>query len=202
LLVVGTGSASAHAQIDVGDGKYSMEIGFRDEPAYQGQPNAVYLEVGQYASGGTQPVDDLASTLIVEVTKDGQTLTPALVPQGDGAYEAPLVPTATGDYTFHISGTIDGAPVDESVTSGPQTFDTVQPLTAIELPAAAPDAATLAAQNAQSEAATARILGIAGIVVGALGLLAGALALARSGRAAPARATPLTGGEPSGKLIR
>lgn len=203
LLAIGWAPASAHAQIDVGDGQYSLEIGFRDEPTYVGQPNAVFVKVGKYASGGAQPVDDLASTLKVEVMKDGQTLSPDLVPQGDGEYEAPFVPTATGDYTFRVLGTIEGAAVDESVTSGPQTFSTVQPLTAIELPAAAPDAAAVAAQSAQADAAMARMLAIAGIVIGLLGLLAGALALARSGRPAPAAsASPEASGEPAGKLIR
>src|SRR5262245_35659156 len=113
------GLAMAHATIDVGDGRYVMEVGFRDEPAYLGLPNALYLKVEEYATGGTQPVDDLAATLSVEVAKDGQTLTLPLVPRGDGEYEMAFVPTATGDYTFHISGTIGDAPVDESVTSGP-----------------------------------------------------------------------------------
>jgi hypothetical protein len=202
LLTLGGGTASAHVQIDVGDGRYTMEIGFRDEPTYAGQPNAVYVHVEEFATGGTNPVDGLASTLKAEVTKDGQTLTPPLVPMGDGAYEARFVPTATGDYTFRISGTIGDAPVDESVTSGPNTFDSVQPLTAIEIPAAAPDASQLAAQSAQADAATARTLGIVGIVVGLLGLVVAAVAFARSGRSVPATSTTMATGEPSGKLIR
>jgi hypothetical protein len=38
-------TASAHVEIDVGDGQYVMEMGFRDEPAYLGQPNALFLSV-------------------------------------------------------------------------------------------------------------------------------------------------------------
>jgi hypothetical protein len=56
-----------------------------------------------------------------------------------------------------------------------------------------------AVAEANAAAATARTLGIAGIVVGALGLILGALALARSSQQKEAgpRAS-----EPSGKLIR
>ena len=201
VLTLGASPASAHVQIDVGDGQYTMEIGFRDEPTYVGQPNAVYVHVEQYATGGTKPVDGLASTLKAEVSKDNQTFEPPLVPVGDGGYEARFVPTETGDYTFHITGTIGDANVDESVTSGPQTFDSVQPLTAIEFPPAAPDPAVTAAQSAQDEASTARLFGLAGIAIGVLGLIVAAIALTRSGRSATAPA-PAAVAEPSGKLIR
>ena len=129
------GDASAHFNKDVGGGKYRIQMGFRDEPTYAGLPNALYLKVEQYATGGTKPVDDLASTLTAEVIRDGQTFSQPLVPIGDGQYEMRFVPTATGDYTFHVSGKIGDATVDESATSGPNTFDTVQPLSTIAFPA-------------------------------------------------------------------
>jgi hypothetical protein len=194
--------ALAHVNIDVGDGRFVMEIGFRDEPAWLGQPNAIYVAVEEYATGGTEPVDGLADSLTAEVSRDGQTLALPLVPMGDGVYEAPFVPTAVGDYTFRIAGTIGDAAVDESVTSSPTTFDSVQPLDAIAFPAPISDPAQTAAAmaEAQSAAATARTLGIAGIVAGALGLIVAAVALARSGRAVPVAAVvPL---EPTGKLVR
>jgi hypothetical protein len=126
----------------------------------------------------------------------------ALVPVGDGEYEAAIVPTAPGDYTFHIAGTIGEATVDESVTSGPTTFASVEPLAAIEFPVPRPDPAQLqtAVADATAAASTARTLGIVGIAAGVLGLILGALALARSGRPKTAPASPAS--EPSGKLIR
>ena len=202
-LLIAPFSAAAHVDVDVGDGQYVMEIGFRDEPAYLGQPNAIFIQVEEYATGGTEPVDGLAATLTAEVSRDGTTLELPLVPQGDGVYEAAFVPTAVGDYTFRISGTVGDAAVDESVTSGPTTFDSVRPLDAIAFPVpiADPALAATAAADARAAADTARTLGIAGIVAGLLGLIAGGFALARSGRAnaAPAAATPI---EPAGKLVR
>ena len=109
LTVGATVDALAHVEIDVGDGQYVMEVGFRDEPAYLGQPNALALRVEQYATGGTEPVNDLAATLSAEVSKDGQVMNLLLVPVGDGEYEGAFVPTATGDYTFRISGTVGEA---------------------------------------------------------------------------------------------
>jgi hypothetical protein len=206
LLVVGFApSASAHVEIDVGDGQYVMEIGFRDEPAFLGQPNAVFVHVERYATGGTEPVEGLAATLTAEVTKDGQSFSPPLAPTGEGSYEAVFVPTALGDYTFRISGTIEDAPVDETVTSGPSTFNSVEPLSAIEFPATEADAAQVqeSLASAQSDAATARTLAIAGIAAGLLGLIVAAVAFSRAGKAAPAVvAAPASANEPPGKLIR
>ena len=194
--------AAAHVNVDVGDGQYVMELGFRDEPAYLGLPNALFLKVGEYGTGGTEPVEELAGTLTAEVTKDGQTKQLPLVPKGDGVYEGALVPTAVGDYTFHISGTIGDAPVDESVTSGPNTFNSVEPLAVIEFPISQPDPAQLAAAaaDAQAAAVTARSLAIVGVAAGILGLIVAVVALTRS-RPTPATAQP-TSTPPSGKLIR
>ena len=202
FAVNATAGALAHVEIDVGDGQYVMEVGFRDEPAYVGEPNALALSVEEYATGGTEPVNDLAATLSAEVSKDGQTMSLVLVPVGEGEYEAAFVPTATGDYTFRISGTIGEATVDESVTSGPTTFNSVEPLSTIEFPQPRPDPVQLQAAVAEADAAatTARTLGIAGIVAGVLGLIVGALALTRS-RQPKAEAAPRAS-EPSGKLIR
>jgi hypothetical protein len=204
-LALGVGATVdvlAHVEIDVGDGQYVMEVGFRDEPAYLGQPNALYLSVEQYATGGTEPVNDLAATLSAEVSKDGQVKNLSLVPVGEGEYEATFVPTATGDYTFRISGTIGEATVDESVTSGPTTFNSVEPLSAIEFPHPLPDPVQLqtAVADANAAANTARTLSVVGIVAGVLGLILGALALARS-RQPKAEPAPRAS-EHSGKLIR
>jgi hypothetical protein len=205
ILAAGaTTGALAHVEIDVGDGQYLMEVGFRDEPAYLGLPNALTLSVQQYATGGTEPVNDLAATLSAEVSRDGQVMTLPLVPVGEGEYEAALVPTATGDYTFRISGTIGEATVDESVTSGPTTFNSVEPLSAIEFPQPRPDPVQLqtTVTDANAAATTARTLGIAGVVVGVLGLVLGALALARSRQPKVEAEVAPRAIEPSGKLIR
>ena len=201
LAVGSTAGALAHVEIDVGDGRYVTEVGFRDEPAYLGQPNALALRVEQYATGGTEPVNDLAATLSAEVSKDGQAMSLPLVPVGEGEYEAVFVPTVTGDYTFRISGTIGEVTVDESVTSGPTTFNSVEPLSAIEFPQPRSDPMQLqtVVADANTAATTARTLGIAGFVAGVLGLIVGALALARS-RQPKEAASPAS--EPSGKLIR
>jgi hypothetical protein len=191
LLTCLVGSAAAHVDIDVGDGQYVMEVGFRDEPALQGQPNAVFIAVEKYATGGTEPVDGLAGTLQAEVSRDGATKTVPFVPMGDGVYEAPFVPTATGDYTFRVFGEINGEAVDESVTSGPQTFNSVDPLTAHEFPPASTGSdAQVGLTAAQDAAAQARTFAIVSLVVAVVALIAALLMGMRNRR--PVVETALT----------
>jgi hypothetical protein len=202
LLAVVAGPATAHVDVDVADGQYVIEVGFRDEPALQGQPNAVYIAVEKYGTGGTEPVDGLAATLQAEVSRDGQTKTIPLVPMGDGVYEAPFVPTATGDYTFRIFGEIDGNAVDESITSGPQTFNSVDPLTAHEFPSVVAGNEALAAVTAAQDAANqARLVAIAALIVGAVALIAALLMGMRSRQ--PVTETAIAPpAESSGRLIK
>lgn len=202
LLTALVGAAAAHVDVDVGDGQYVMEVGFRDEPALQGQPNAVYVAVEKYATGGTEPVDGLAGALQAEVSRDGETKTIPFVPMGDGAYEAPFVPTATGDYTFRIFGDIEGNAVDESVTSGPQTFNSVEALSAHEFPAvAAGNEAQSAVTAAQDAANQARTFAIVSLVVGVLALIAAVLIGARGRRPAAETEIPPSVDAP-GRLIK
>jgi hypothetical protein len=119
--------------------------------------------------------------LQAEVSRDGTTKTIPFVPMGDGVYEAPFVPTATGDYTFRVFGDIEGNAVDESVTSGPQTFNSVEPLTAHEFPpATAGSEAQSELTAAQDAASQARLISMVSLVIGALALTTALLKGTRS----------------------
>jgi hypothetical protein len=51
-----------------------------------------------------------------------------------GGYRSVFFPTAPGDYTFRIYGTIDGTEIDESFTSGPETFSPVADPAPLQFP--------------------------------------------------------------------
>ncbi|MFM9107066.1 MAG: hypothetical protein ACKOWF_10260 [Chloroflexota bacterium] len=174
-------AALAHVNVDVADGAYVLEIGFENEPAYLGQPNAIFVKAGKYGTGGVTPVDGLAGSLVAEVEKNGKTLEIPLIPAEDGVYLGPFFPTALGDYTFRITGEIDGKPVAAEVTSSPTTFNPVEPLSSVQFPEPLPDASQVAAEAAAaaSAAGSARTLAIAGLALGALGTIAGAAGLLR-----------------------
>jgi hypothetical protein len=197
LMLFSPGVASAHAERSVGP--FDFEIGFRDEPAYVGQPNAVFLDL----SKGGNPVTDLGDALTVTVAFGDQTSDPFVFEPLDetpGQYQAPFVPSQAGAYTFTLAGTLDGTKFDLSLTSGPQTFDEVQDIagatfppvqyptnaelaTRIEQEAArtAKDLATVTsvANDASDAASSAKMVGIVGIAIGAAGLILAVVALTR-----------------------
>jgi hypothetical protein len=166
--------AAAHEVRPVGGGNYSMTVGFVNEPAYLGLENGLFLNVVQIG-GSNEPVEDLQETLQAEVIFGASTMPLTLTPlEGSpGSYVARFVPTRTGDYTFHITGSIADQTVDEEFRSSPNTFDSVQPAEAAQFPDPVPAGADLATalSDAEDEAASARTLAIIGIGVGAFGLL-------------------------------
>jgi hypothetical protein len=202
-------AALAHEGRSQGD--LEMVVGFGTEPAYAGQPNSVQLILEH----GGEPVVDLGDTLEVEVTFGDQTQQFTLEPNfavgafGEpGDYRAWFIPTRSGQYIFHFTGTIDGEDVDETFTSGPGTFSDVEDPKQIQFPVQDPTngelaeridqevprlttateearaAATSAVEDAgaaSDDASSAQTFAILALAVGALGvaLAAGALVVAR-----------------------
>jgi len=143
------GPVAAHTGHEIGE--YIVEIGWVHEPAYVAQPNAVQVTIVHHAD--ESPVTDLAADDLVVVVStagvDGPSL--ALIPAFDaeegigplGEYDAAIVPTAPGDYTFHLTGSIHGTAVDLTVTSSDETFDPVVASNDLEFPAALPNLAEI-----------------------------------------------------------
>ena len=140
-----SGTALAHETRPVLGGKYTLRVGFIVEPTYQGLENGLELTVcngvncttSKDGSGTlTNGIEGALDTLKAEVIFGSQSmsLTLAPVPRQPGRFNARFVPTRVGDYAFHIYGKINSDPVDERFTSGPNTFDSVQPLTNEQFP--------------------------------------------------------------------
>jgi len=165
----------AHGETEVGD--YAIEIGFHNEPALLGQPNGLDLFVTNSKTG--EQVNGLEETLQVEIIFGSSKKELEIRPQfgQDGAYTADVIPTQVGDYTWHIFGEINGTPVDISMTSGPDTFGSVEDTAVL----AFPDPAGSGSPVGGDLARTALWVAIGGVVLGLAGLLVG-LAGLRSGR--------------------
>jgi cobalamin biosynthesis Mg chelatase CobN len=71
-----------------------------------------------------------------------------------GDYEASLMPTAPGDYTFHVTGSVHGTKVDETETSSDSTFNSAVDATGIQFPAKLP---TMAEVTTRLDRVDARI---------------------------------------------
>ena len=143
LALLAAGIVTAHIVKKVGP--YTLEIGWQHEPTYVGEANGVQVIVTD-AKG--EPVTDLTTDDIKVVVSTGSqqtgelTFEPAFdLAEGDGPmgqYNAPIMPTEPGDYTFHLTGAIHGQAVDVTVTSGDETFDTVRGTTDIQFPTKLP----------------------------------------------------------------
>ena len=173
-MVASIGSTLAHEVREVGE--LTLVVGFLDEPVYSGQKSGLDLRV----SRGDEPVEGLEETLQAEVSFDGQVRDLPISPAfGEaGAYRSVFFPTAAGPYTFHLFGTVDGEEIDESFTSGPDTFSEVQDVTGGQFPVVLP-AAGDTARDAEAGAAAAGTATLA-LVIGGAGLVAGLVALGLS----------------------
>lgn len=199
-----TVAASAHVPKKAGP--YTVEVGWKNEPAYVGHQNAVVIIV---TDANDEPVTDIpADALSVVVSTEGQqsdelTFEPAFDAEEMegplGEYDASILPTAPGGYDFHITGTIHDQAVDLTVTAD-ETEEPVSGTTDIEFPAKLPTVTEIvtrldrvdarlaeaesaaAARSTDVRAAADRAL-LIGAGLGAAGLLVGIAALVMAVRA-------------------
>jgi hypothetical protein len=161
------------------------EHGAEATPA-EGEATPAEGEEAAPAEEEGQPVVGLEETLQAEIIAGGGaekrelTLEPAF--GEEGAYESQVLPTVPGDYTFRIFGDLEGQQIDESFTSGPETFSVIGEPSEIQFPEQlappAPADGESASNSDSSSDDTARALGIIGIIVGVVGLGFGGLAIA------------------------
>jgi hypothetical protein len=186
LAVLTPALASAHEHREVADGRYSMVVGFSTEPAYSGFMNGLDLRVSDNsmatpaADGGEPvgaPVEGLELTLQAEIIYGDQTMPLVIEPrwQTPGAYDAWVVPTQPGDYSFHIFGAIGDVQIDETFTPGPETFSSVADQAEIQFPKTTASSSAAPVFGAVSGGGgfniDAAAGGLAGLVIGAAGLL-------------------------------
>jgi hypothetical protein len=203
LMILGAAPALAHEGRKLGD--LEMEVGWGTEPAYAGEVNSVQILLVHDG----KPVVDLGDTLDVEVTFGDQTQSFPIEPNFEpgefgkpGDYRAWLIPTTSGRYSFHFTGTIDGEDVDETFTSGPSTFDDIENPQTVEFPVQQPSTGELAeridrveprlagaigdvqddVQATADDASSAKTIGLIGLAVGAIGLIVAIVALVASRR--------------------
>ncbi|MGD9712651.1 MAG: hypothetical protein AB7V46_11355 [Thermomicrobiales bacterium] len=149
-IVATGGTISAHEQREVGDdGQFHFVVGFLNEPAVQGELNAISVRITRNDPDATppaegeaverQPIEGLESTLTFEIIYEDQTasLPVETVWQDAGHYVSYVIPTEPGVYSFRITGEIDGVAIEEVFTAGPETFSEVTPRTELEFPATA-----------------------------------------------------------------
>jgi hypothetical protein len=174
-------------------GGVTVALGWAHEPAYVGVVNAVQVLVRDQAGRPITGITDKDLTVEVSLGRqrmDAKPLLPTARPDTGlgtpGEYRMELIPTAPGAYTFHITGTVSGQPIDETVTASDTTFDTVKDATTAEWPARLPALSEVATRverigtrvpDAMAASASAKDAADHGQLVGDVGLVIAVLAL-------------------------
>lgn len=191
ILILPAGPASAHERRQVGD--YEFVVGWYDEPAFAEQPNGPEVTITKIIKKKAKPVVE-GVELSVEMIFGEESRTFEVEPAflvgifGEpGNYNADLFPSRPGTWEFHFTGTVEGTEIDETFTSGPETFSDVNDPTEAAFPAVDPNNAQLAERiereadrvstldsETEEDVSGARTLALIAFIVGALGLGVGA----------------------------
>jgi len=180
--------AGAHEKRSAG--KFTLNFGWGDEPAFTGSRNSIVVSVAD-ATGAAVP-DLGGGSLSVEVTFGDQRVVLPLEPAGTqrGAFRAWLLPTRAGTYSFHITGKIKDQPIDVRSTCSDNTFDCVVDAAALHFPVKDPSAGQLAesmtralprTDRAVEAASSARRLAVAALAIAVAALAAAVGLVARRG---------------------
>ena len=170
-------------------GPLTVVLGWASEPAYTGALNAVLVSLSD--SKGPLMKADGALTVEVAFGTERTTLTLEPVPNRAHEFQASLVPTRAGTYTFRVTGTINKQPIDVSSTCSDSTFHCVTDAAAIQFPVKDPTAGQLAeridralprAADAGATAAGARTLALIALGLSVCGLIVAAATIVTSKR--------------------
>jgi hypothetical protein len=174
LAAAAAGSIGAQAHDEVESGGYVFEIGWLSEPPVVGERNGLELFVAPHddPEAGVGGITTLRFT--VEYGSASRTYELAPAHEEPGHYSASFIPAVQGQYTFRLTGTVEGQAVN--VEMQPEEVVGVGEV-------AFPPVADLNSQvtTALGQAATARTIAILGVVLGAAGIALGAFGLKKKG---------------------
>ena len=185
FLATAANIAYAHDRRVVG--KYTLVVGWQNEPTTEGIPNATFLRVFETASG--RGIEGLEKTVRITVRVGGAVATyePQLrpLPGNAGSYVGDILPTRPGDYTFLVKGKIEELELNEQFESGPGRFDVVGPLSTNSYPdlALGPGQIARALSDLRESVALLRALTIASLLLSGA-LLVALIVVTRRGRLA------------------
>jgi hypothetical protein len=92
-------------------GSYTLVVGLIGEPFFQGSRSGFDFTISQAG----RPVDGAEKTLTADVSGGGATRVLTIVAREEaGHYEADFAPATEASYQFHLGGTIEGNPIDQS----------------------------------------------------------------------------------------
>ena len=175
-LIAFTNTAAGHETRNVGP--YVFVVGWLNEPAFQGQPNAATVRITDTRTTPPKPVLEANRTLAIRVFSGGLTTpytgTVRAVFGQPGLYALDVIPTVSGGYKYQMTGKVEALDVNETFESGPGRFNDVEAASALQFPEKVPSGADLTGKlnDLQSTADQTRLLAIIAVALGlaALGM--------------------------------
>lgn len=150
ILILPAGPAGAHEHRVVG--QVVMVAGWGNEPVYAGyqHPVEVFLsEPGPSEEEEGPPISDVDLEVEVFFGAEASGVSSGPLPMEEafgepGHFDADMIPTRPGTYTFRFTGTVAGQDIDEVFTSGPDTFSDASLAADIQFPERDPSNGELA----------------------------------------------------------
>ncbi len=155
-------TAWAHESVE--SGSFVFEIGWLQEPVVVGERNGLEL----FVAPKDAPEEGIADITTLQFTVEYGSASQSydLVPAEDdpGHYSAAFIPTVEGQYTFHLTGTVNDESVDVSV-------DPEEVVAAGVLAFPSPAEAPASGGSAQTLALAALVLGAVALALSGFALL-------------------------------
>ena len=116
-VVVISGASSVFAHNTVTVDKYSIEIGWKDEPPLVSQQNAITFEFTSDDGNGNSAGVPNAFKDLTATIKSGSAEKQLDIANGEetGQYYAKIIPTQVGPLTIQLKGTLNGVDVNEQI---------------------------------------------------------------------------------------
>lgn len=140
ILILPAGPAGAHERRVVGD--VVMVAGWGNEPVYAGYQHPVEVFLSESVPSEEEegaPISDAEVQVEVFFGAEPSGVSSGTLPMDEafgepGHFEADMIPTRPGTYTFRFTGTVAGQEIDEVFTSGPDTFSDASVPAEIQFP--------------------------------------------------------------------
>lgn len=131
LALTAVTAAAAPVERTVAD-RFQFSVSWTQEPALLGDTNGINVRITENG----EPVTGISPDIQIEVNFMEAVRVLNLLENEPGVYTGVFIPMQSGEYTFRVSGTIDGVEINETFT-GADGLATVQPRLDYEFPNAA-----------------------------------------------------------------
>jgi hypothetical protein len=115
-------------------GNYLIQIGWDNEPVYNGLVNAAQVTIKKGSGDNAKPVINALKNMQISIKYGGMTKSLDFLPSStvDGQYDATFIPTRVGTYSLIFKGTVEDQMIDTEIP-----LDDVASVEALNFPSSA-----------------------------------------------------------------